>query len=343
MDFKYHININVPDSQLLQIINHSLPVNFSFKTLNISYIDQIYNLLNKNYIEDDQNIMRVVYSKDFLYWYLKKIPDEFIVGLIYEKKLIGLVTALIIDTIISKEIVKLPYINLLCVHKKLRNSKLASLLLREITNRLYKKNIRIAFFSDMRKLCEPLCSTKDFIIPINYSKLKEANFLLEDLNPLPSFSNNPLHLMKEHDIDIVTENINIFMNKHIIKPLMTNKIVKDFLLTKKNIVYSFIKKDNDNITDFISIYKSFIYSIETNKIISNGTLAFYYNNSLELTDLVSYLLDKLKFYNIDQFIFKDNIEDINLTKFSTYGNLYYFFYNLDIDKINSTDFIFYPI
>jgi len=326
-------------------LQKTLPNGFKFQTLGPTYLEEIYALLSNNYIEDNQHIIRLAYSKDFLYWYLKYIPPGFIVGLVYNKKLVGIVTASFIDMIILQKKIKIPYINFLCIQSKLRNLGLAPLLMDEIKSRLHKNKMTCAFFTGMKHISEPFCTTKDYAILINYPKLSEVGFIFDDLTPIPKLSDNPLHLIVASDIDYVVPKLNKFMEKFAARPFFTNESAHHFLLPKKNIVYTFVNKDsNNNITEMITVYKNYLYCIEKNKIITVAQLAFYYHETMDLTQLIIYLLDKLPSYNIDELIFKNTMDntDINITKFSTYGQLHYFLYNRSVPKLEPNDLCFFP-
>ncbi|XWV25728.1 N-myristoyltransferase [Tupanvirus soda lake] len=325
--------------------NVELPNGFAFKTLGTNNLEDIYGLLNNHYIEDDQHIVRLAYSKDFLYWYLKYIPHGFVVGLIYKNKLVGVVTACFVDMIIYGKEIKVPYINLLCIQTKIRKLGLTPLLIEELKSRLCNIKMTYALFTGTNKLTKEFSVSKDYVIPINYPKLREVGFLTEDLTPIPKLDENPLHLMTASDIESVVPKLNKYLSKFNVKPYFTNDSAHHFLLPKKNIVYSFVNRNkNGEVTDFISVYKNYLYCLKLNKVVSVAQLSFYFYDTLTLTQLVSYLLDKLPSYGIDQLVFRNTGEnmDINITKFSTHGELYYYFYNVAIKETNSRNLCLYP-
>ena len=89
------------------------------RILSLKHINEIHSLLNNHYVENENNTCRLTYSKDYLYWYLKRVPKNFIIGLVYQDdsdsyKLIGLITAIYIDVIINNVAKNVPYISLLC-------------------------------------------------------------------------------------------------------------------------------------------------------------------------------------------------------------------------------------
>lgn len=347
IDISNTTEIKIISNDIFKRKKKSLPNGFQFKTLGLSYLEEIFGLLNNHYIEDSQHIIKLVYSKDFLYWYLKHVPPGFIIGLIFKKKIVGMIAALFIDMIVCGKKIKVPYINFLCVQSKIRNLGFGLFLIDEIKERLSKIGITYALFTGLKPITKYFCTTKDFVIPINYPKLKEVGFLMEDENlaPLSVLNDNPLHLMNISDIDSIVSKLNKFMEKFDVKPYFTNESVKHFLLPKKNIVYSFVNRnENGDVVDFVSVYKNYLYCLEKNKIVSVAQLAFYFHETMNLTQLVLNLIDKLSTYNIDQLVFRnmsDNMS-INITKFSTREQLYYFFFNVSIKEINSSKLCFYP-
>ncbi len=337
------IQIIKPDLMLDLMID--LPDGFSFKTLGVEYLDEIYNLITNHYVVDENCIYRMVYAKKYLYWYLKKIPHGFVVGLIYRNKLVGMITACFMDMIIYDKEIKVPFINFLCCQARIRNLGLAQMLMDEIKKRLVNIKMSYALFTGSKMVTKPFCTTTNYIVPINYAKLRQVGFLTADIEPITQTENNPLHLMQDRDIDIVTIKLNNHTKKLYIKPFFTNDSVHHFLLPKKNIVYSFVKRDENNeVTDFISIYKNYLYCLEKNQTVSVANLAFYFCETMTLTELVIYLLNKLPSYGIDQLNFRDTTENstININKFSTHDKFHYFFYNVCMSETDSSKISFYP-
>ena len=221
---------------------------FEFKTLTLRNLDDIHSLLLNHYIEDDEHIIRLAYSKDFLYWYLKLIPEGFIVGLIFNKKLVGLVTATMIDMDIYDKQISMPYVNFLCINSKLRGLNLAPVMIDEIRSRLHKNNVGYAFFTGTKKVTTSFLMTKMLSIPLDYNNLKKVCFIPNDMKePEVDDEVSPdynLHLMTKSDIKSVALGLQSHSAKYKIKPIMSEKFVENFMLPKKNIVYSFVRKTN---------------------------------------------------------------------------------------------------
>lgn len=94
-------------------------------------------------MEDDDNMFRFDYSIEFLRWALNPpgFYKDWIVGVkaVSTKKLVGFISGIPVHLNIEDEAtkVKMTEINFLCVHKKLRASRLAPVLIKEITRRVH--------------------------------------------------------------------------------------------------------------------------------------------------------------------------------------------------------------
>ena len=106
---------------------------------------EVYDLLVKNYVEDDDAMFRFDYSIPFLRWALMP-PNgnpRWIVGVRAGKrqKLFGLITGIPVQMMLNGREVMCAEINFLCVHKDLRTKRLAPVLIKEITRRVNRCNI----------------------------------------------------------------------------------------------------------------------------------------------------------------------------------------------------------
>src|ERR1044071_1121443 len=135
------INLN------LNVDCKSLPENFEFKILNMSHLTDIHDLLNNNYIKNPNCGVRTIFTKDYLYWYLKLVPAGFIIGLTFKQKLVGMICSQFFDVIIHQTSLKVPYISLLCVHAKIRNLGLASCLINKISHIILKTGMPYTLFT----------------------------------------------------------------------------------------------------------------------------------------------------------------------------------------------------
>lgn len=328
--------------------------NFNFKSLGMEHLDEIYLLLNQHYIEDNENIIRIVYSKDFLYWYLRKIPPGLIIGLVSSNRLVGMVTARIMDMKIDNirdvdlsSIVQIPYINFLCVQKNLRGIGLSKMLCSELQTRLTEMNFNNSLFKSFRKFNDfnLFSNSKQYIVPINCSKLAKIGLPTEHMDNL-SVADDKLHLLKSIDISSIVPKLELETKSYAIRPVWTAELVRQYLLPKKNIVYSFVIKNSQNeITDFISVYQYFIYCLDVEEIISVAHLAYYFCTSISLTQMINCLVEKLKNYKLDGLMINDMASNntINITKFEFIpNNIYYYSQNPLIHHIQPDKICVFP-
>ena len=105
-----------------------------------SDLSELYELLKKHYVEDSEGKFRFDYSHEFLQWALNP-PDKepnWILGVRAgtSPKLFGFISAIPVSMVVNGNSVKMAEVNFLCVHKKLREKRLAPLLIKEITRRV---------------------------------------------------------------------------------------------------------------------------------------------------------------------------------------------------------------
>lgn len=324
-----------------------MPTGFNLKTLNLSHIDEIYNLICNHYIEDDQSLITISYPKSFIYWYLKLSPPGLIIGLCHKQKLLGLITAVVFNMVISELKTQVPYINFWCVQKKVRNSGLGRYLMVEMEQRLKEANMGPALLANTIPSDNSFSACRDFAIPINYEMLSSIGFLPENIS-LDKVVDNHLHLMKKGDLEQVIPKLDKFSSKFHLRPNFALD-GPHLLVPRKDIVYSFVKKDNGVITDFISVYRAnwcCVGSAEIagkEQIISSAYISFYFHESMSLTELVTHLLDKLSSYHIDQLIVRQMADNstINITRFATHQKFYYQY--LKLKQLDPSQMLLFPL
>ena len=100
-------------------------------------------MLANHYVEDTDGKFRFDYSIDFLRWALNPpgFHPEWIIGVRGQDKLTGFITAIPVSMNLNGERVQMAEVNFLCVHKKLRDKRLAPALIREVTRRVNLRNI----------------------------------------------------------------------------------------------------------------------------------------------------------------------------------------------------------
>jgi len=150
-------------------IPYALPEGFEWSDIEVNdekSIKEVYTLLNENYVEDDDNMFRFDYSIDFLRWSLQ--PPGYYktwhvgVRVTKSKMLVGFITGVPSKISIYKKEIKMAEINFLCVHKKLREKRLAPVLIMEVTRRVNLEGIWQAVYTAGRLLPKPVASCRLF-------------------------------------------------------------------------------------------------------------------------------------------------------------------------------------
>lgn len=106
-------------------------------------IMKLYTLLTENYVEDDDNTFRFDYSREFLKWALTppNYQKNWIVGVRGTNgKLFASITGVPVHTFVEDDKLKMAEINFLCVHKQIRDKRLAPVLIKEVTRRVNLKD-----------------------------------------------------------------------------------------------------------------------------------------------------------------------------------------------------------
>ncbi|XP_071957091.1 glycylpeptide N-tetradecanoyltransferase 1-like isoform X2 [Antedon mediterranea] len=162
---------------------YSLPSSFKWDTLDIknpAQLDELYNLLSNNYVEDDDNMFRFDYSKDFLLWALTppgwRPQWHCAVRVVGNNKLVGFISAVTAHINIYDVEQTMVEINFLCVHKKLRNKRVAPVLIREITRRVNMEDIFQAVFTAGIVLPKPVATCRYWHRSLNPKKLVDVKF-----------------------------------------------------------------------------------------------------------------------------------------------------------------------
>lgn len=326
---------------------------FSFINITSRYLDQVHRLLEEHYIQDCNGIITSV-SKDYVYWFIKRTRSEHFIGLLYRKILVGCIGAVIIESEIDSTVTNIAYINLWCLQHKLRGRGLGKGLFDQILSVLRRDGIDHVIYQFPKSVSNSetiphtipfILSTQTFAIPINYPKLSHIGFLPvpEAIQP-PRLLFNPLHLMLPSDIPSLQ-----LLLKHskteLIGPSWGRDSILKYLLPYKRIVYTFVIRQNNHISDCVSVSITNSYDEDRNWNVVNAQLNLVCCTRFDtdnLTTLINYLLDKLSGYDIDQLIIDSRYESyINLTKY-TYSENHYKFehYGETNTNFNSNNLVF---
>lgn len=151
---------------------------------------EVYQLLNGHYVEDDEAMFRFNYGTAILKWSLMAPgwKKEWHVGirdcrLTDRRPLVAFISAVPMTIRVRNKNFVASEVNFLCVHKKLRNKRLAPILIKEITRRSNLHGIWQGVYTGGIVLPKPVSTCRYFHRSINWKKLYEIGF-----SPLPSNS-----------------------------------------------------------------------------------------------------------------------------------------------------------
>ena len=286
-------------------------------------IDKLYEFLKTNYVEDEDHMFRFDYSKDFLKWHLTS-PNyfpEWLISIVQldtkknKKKMVGFIAGIPIKVCIHGYDISLAEIDFLCVKKEFRNKRLAPLLIREVSRRIHVRNQWWAVYTSGTMLPKPFAQTTYYHRNLNVKKLVDIHFTYlphnmnlaraKNLYKLPTelpFSG--FRPMEEKDVEQVHDLLENFEKKFKVHGYYDKDQVKHWFLPRKNVVYSYVREDNNNkVTDFISFYSlpSSILQHESYKKLMAAYSFFNINNTLTVKEIMKCALILAKNAGFDVF------------------------------------------
>ncbi|KTW31628.1 hypothetical protein T552_00267 [Pneumocystis carinii B80] len=294
----------IDDSKDLEKVNkepYTLLKEFEWTTMDIDNekeLAELYELLAKNYVEDDDSMFRFDYSTSFLTWAMK--PPGFHknwhvgVRVSASQKLVAFISGIPISLCVRDRIISCSEINFLCIHKKLRSKRLAPILIKEITRRCNLLGIWQAIYTAGIILPSPISSCQYYHRSLNWQKLYNIGF-----SPLPRDSTIARQIQKFKlpqetstsglrpttidDLEQISNLLKRFLEKFDLYQVFSDDEIKHWFIPNKDenerTLFSYVVEDpsTGKITDFFSFYSlpSSIISDEKYKTL-NAAYLFYY-------------------------------------------------------------------
>jgi glycylpeptide N-tetradecanoyltransferase len=335
---------------------YNLPNAYEWTTCDMSSeetCDEVYLLLKNNYVEDDENMFRFNYSKEFLTWALC-VPGYYKnwhigVRAKVSKKLVAFITGIPARIRVNDNVVKMAEINFLCVHKKLRSKRLAPVMIKEVTRRVHLETIWQAAYTAGVVIPTPVATCQYWHRSLNPKKLIDVGFSrlgarmtmnrTIKLYKLPdSTITSGFRKMELRDVPAVTRLLRNYLRQFVVAPDLDENDVEHWLLPHEDVVDSYLVEspENHEITDFCSFY-TLPSSILGNQ--SNSTLkaAYSYYNVATKTPLAQLMNDALivaKQKDFDVFNALDVMHNDGFLKDLKFGpgdgQLHYYLYNYRI-------------
>jgi len=336
---------------------YSLPNGFEWDTVDINNkkdLEELYNLLNENYVEDDDNMFRFDYSPEFLRWALTppgwKTPWLCAVRAASKnKKMVGFISAIPATIQVKNVKTQMVEINFLCVHKRLRSKRLAPTLIREITRRVNLEGIFQACYTAGVVIPKPVGTARYHHRSLNPKKLVDIQFSsltknqtmnrLVRLMKVPEQTSIPgLRPMVASDSKKACELLCNYLSKFNLAPTYTEEEFNHWFMPRKGVVTTYVVENAEKeITDFASFY-SLPSTVVNHKQYQSLYAAYsFYNVSQRLTKLMRDMLTIAKRNDFDVFNaldLMDNKEFLKELKFGEGdGNLNYYLYNWRCPKL----------
>ena len=342
---------------------YTLPAGFDWCELNLatsSDRDEVYTLLNKNYVEDDDNMFRFDYSKAFLEWALQ--PPDFLslwhlgVRALSSGKLVAFISGIPANIRTSRQTLKMAEINFLCIHKKLRTKRLAPVLIKEITRRVNLQNIWQAVYTAGVVLPKPVGKCRYYHRNLNPKKLIETGFsrlpsrmTLSGLVKYYKLAKHPatpgFREMTQGDVAQVSTLVTTYLAKFALAPELSREEVGHWMLPRAGVINSYVVEhpETHEITDMCSFYHLPSTVIGHPKYSTLQAAYSYYNvaTSVPLVELMSDCLISARNAGFDVFNalnLMDNGTFLDELKFGMGdGELQYYLYNWRCPGIQSNE------
>ncbi|XP_059299578.1 glycylpeptide N-tetradecanoyltransferase 1-like [Lycium ferocissimum] len=338
---------------------YNLPGPYEWTTCDLDSEDtcnEVYVLLTNNYVEDDENMFRFNYSKEFLRWALH--PPGYYkswhigVRVKTSKKMVAFITGVPARIRARDTVVVMAEINFLCVHKKLRSKRLAPVMIKEVTRRVHLENIWQAAYTAGVVLPTPVSTCQYWHRSLNPKKLIDVGFSrlgprmtmsrTMKLYKLPDHTVTPgFRKMEPHDVPAVTRLLRNYLKQFVVAPDFDENDVEHWLLPKEGVVDSYLVEspETHEITDFCSFY-TLPSSILGNQNYSTLKAAYSYYNVSTKTPWIQLMNDALivaKIKDFDVFNALDVMHNETFLKELKFGpgdgKLHYYLYNYRINHV----------
>jgi len=316
--------------------------------------------LTENYVEDDDNMFRFNYSIPFLKWAIKPPGwlKEWHIGVKVSKtgNMVGFITAIPSEIQIYSNVLKMVEINFLCVHKKLREKRLAPVLIKEITRRVNVTGVWQAVYTAGRLLPKPIACCRYYHRSINPKKLIAVKFsglssrmTLTRVMKLFALPNEPqcngIRPLENKDVPMTTKLLNKYLEKFSVRQIFEEKEFAHWFLPQKDIISSYVIEDPNThqITDMVSFYNLPSSILGNDKYKTLKAAYCYYNvaTSIPLDKLMNdaLILAKKEEYDVFNCLnIHDNASFIDKLKFKEGdGNLQYYLYNWGCSEMPPAD------
>jgi glycylpeptide N-tetradecanoyltransferase len=324
-------------------------------------LDEAHTLLREHYVTDDNEMFRFDYSKDFLKWALQPpewIPDWQIgVRQTATGKLLAMITGTPCVISACGQVMKGTEINYLCIHKKLRDKRLAPVLIKEVTRRVNLRDIWQAVYTAGVVIPTPIGSARYWHRNLNVKKLLDIGFTslgqrqtvqrLQHLLRLPdAVEDTPgWKPAKAEHMPQIGKLLRDYLKQFTVHIEFQDEEIPHWFTPRPGVISSFVVESPEGkVTDFGSYYHLNSSVLRNPKHTSLMAAYSFYNvpGSLSLEKLFSNLLISAHAEGFDVFNALDLMQNrpvFEPLKFGTGdGDLNYYLFNFSVGgRINSNE------
>ncbi|XP_063076778.1 glycylpeptide N-tetradecanoyltransferase 1b [Engraulis encrasicolus] len=285
----------------------SLPEAFSWVTLDLqdpTQLDELCALLNENYMEEDDNTMRFLYTPQFLLWAL--CPPGWQcqwhcgVRVNSNRKLVGFISAIPCTVRTYDTVLKMAEVNFLCVHRKLRTKRMAPVLCREMARRVMLQQVFQGVFSTSAVLPTPTTTCRYWHRSLNPRKLIDVNFSSVGrsmtvqralkLYRLPQAPRTPgLRPMREADGAAVLALLQGYLQGFQLHPTFSHQEALHWLLPRERVIHTYVVESTEGVvTDLVSFYvlSSVVLNHPVHRSLKAAFLYYYAHTCTPLAQLL---------------------------------------------------------
>ena len=253
--------------------NIPLRRSFEWSTCDVTdeaQLREVYELLSAHYVEDDDNMFRFAYSPAFLRWALQppgyRADWHCGVRVSGTGKLVAFISGIPATVRARGTAMAMVEINFLCVHKKLRQKRLAPVLIKEITRRVNLHNVWQAVYTAGVVLPKPVAEGQYWhrslnprkLVSVGFSRLAPRMTMARSLKlyKLPEAPVTPgVRPMEARDVPAVTALLAQYLARYRLAPVMDEAEVAHWLVMRPDVVYSYVVEGEDKaVTDLVSFY-----------------------------------------------------------------------------------------
>lgn len=323
-------------------------------------INDVYEFLSRNYVEDCTSEFRLSYSKSFLKWYMRcpnYTKNTYLAIVDRDNRFIGFITGIPTTICLRNKEFQTNIANFLCIRKEMRDLNLAPILIYKLTEEITKHyKYTHAIYTLSKTITKPFSKCQYWHREINTEKLLDIGFsqIPECLKDEPDAVNilkeyykvldDQTYLMREFkssDAKAVAILLNSYLSKFDVHTVFAEEDAKHWFTPVNHVIYSYVFEKDNNVTDFISFVEIDSTILQKDSTLRTAMLFYFVPGVLTVKELINKAVVYAKINKFDVFNaydimdMKDVLEDLKFDAGS--GKLVYNFYNYRIRDVDTSN------